>query len=314
MRAKRARSFTVAALAAAGLLAAGGQPAAAAGPYPVEYHFGAGFVKGFFSPDRPPAGANDPSCRPSAAHPAPVVLVHGTLENMNDYWGGAAPLLANAGYCVHAFSYGGAAGSPVQGTGPIAASAGDLAAFVDTVLAATGAREVDLVGHSQGGGLMARYYLKNLGGAAKVGKLVGIAPNNSGTTLDGITELGRTLHILEPANELLDNLCAACVEQEIGSPFLAALDAGGQTVPGVDYTVIATRFDEVVTPYTNAFLPAGPHVTNLTVQDQCPLDATDHLEIGYDPIALTDVLNALDPAHPRPIPCQVVLPVTGPLL
>nr|WP_306454356.1 hypothetical protein [Streptomyces sp. TLI_235] len=70
MRAKRARSFTVAALAAAGLLAAGGQPAAAAGPYPVEYHFGAGFVKGFFSPDRPPAGANDPSCRPSAAHPA----------------------------------------------------------------------------------------------------------------------------------------------------------------------------------------------------------------------------------------------------
>ncbi|MEW1912464.1 hypothetical protein AB0442_29180 [Kitasatospora sp. NPDC085895] len=46
----------------------------------------------------------------------------------------------------------------------------------------------------------------------------------------------------------------------------------------------------------------------------CPLDATDHLEIGYDPIALTDVLNALDPAHPRPIPCQVVLPVTGPLL
>ncbi|MEV7177422.1 alpha/beta fold hydrolase [Kitasatospora sp. NPDC093679] len=314
MGARRARSFAVAALAAAGLLAAGGQPAAAAASYPVEYHFGAGFVKGFFTPDRPPAGANDWSCRPGADRPAPVVLVHGTLENMNDNWGGAAPLLANAGYCVYAFSYGGAAGSPVQGTGPIADSAQDLAAFVDRVLAATGAPEADLVGHSQGGGLMARYYLKNLGGAAKVRKLVGIAPNNSGTTLDGITELGRQLHVLEPANELLDDLCAACVEQEVGSPFLAALDAGGQTVPGVDYTVIATRFDEVVTPYTNAFLPAGPHVTDLTVQDQCPLDATDHLEIGYDPIALTDVLNALDPAHPRPIPCQVVLPVTGPLL
>ncbi|MFD9127397.1 esterase/lipase family protein [Kitasatospora sp. NPDC059571] len=314
MRTTRVRVAAAVAAVAAVLLATGGPPAAAADAYPVEYHFATGFLKGFAAPGTAPAGADDWSCRPGAAHPDPVVLVHGTLENMNDYWGGAAPLLANAGYCVFAFNYGGSsATSPIQGTGAVAGSAGQLAAFVDRVRRATGAAEVDLVSHSQGG-LTARYYLKNLGGAAEVSKLVALAPPNHGTTLDGITELGRQLHILSPADDFLAGPCQGCVDQEVGSPFLAALNAGGETVPGVEYTVIATQADEVVTPYSSAFLPAGPHVVNLTVQDQCPLDATDHLELGYDPVALTDVLNALDPAHPRSVPCRIVLPITGPVL
>lgn len=48
-------------------------------------------------------------------------------------------------------------------------SAAQLSAFVDKVLSATNATKVDLVGHSQGS-LMPRYYLKFLGGQAKVGK------------------------------------------------------------------------------------------------------------------------------------------------
>ncbi|MEU8513962.1 hypothetical protein AB0C76_20575 [Kitasatospora sp. NPDC048722] len=43
-------------------------------------------------------------------------------------------------------------------------------------------------------------------------------------------------------------------------------------------------------------------------------DATDHLEGAYDPVALADVRNALDPVHPVPVPCKPVLPVLGPLL
>jgi hypothetical protein len=58
-----------------------------------------------------------------------VLLVHGTLENMNDNWQAAAPILANHGYCVFAFNYGGSsAGADFQGTGDIAASAWQLAA------------------------------------------------------------------------------------------------------------------------------------------------------------------------------------------
>ncbi|RAG84503.1 lipase [Streptacidiphilus pinicola] len=308
---RRGTMGVTAAMIAVGAFAA--QPAAAAW-YPVNYHFGTGFTAGFFFPGSAPAGANDWSCQPSAAHPEPVVLVHGTLESGNDNWGGAAPLLADNGYCVYTFDYGGpGASSPIQGVGAIEDGAAVLSSFVDQVRAATGATKVDLVGHSQGG-MMPRYYIKNLGGADKVAKLVALSPTNQGTTLDGITEFGRQLGLLEPANAFLSGPCAACVEQEIGSPFLTALNAGGETVPGIDYTVVGTKDDEVVTPYTNAFLPAAPNVTNITVQDQCGLDQSDHLEIAYDPVALTDMLNALDPAHPQPVPCEVVLPVTGPLV
>jgi triacylglycerol esterase/lipase EstA (alpha/beta hydrolase family) len=312
-RSGRLRVLAVAAAGAMGLAVAGAQPATASSSYPVNYDFATGVLAGALTPTVAPPGANNWSCRPSATHPYPVVLVNGTFANMHDNWAGASPLLANNGYCVFAFNYGGSSTDAIlQGTGDIATSAGQLAAFVDRVTAATGVAKVDLVGHSQGG-MMPRYYIKNLGGAAKVDKLVALAPSNNGTTLDGITELGEQLNIIDPINGLLNGPCAACTEQEEGSPFLTALNAGGETVPGVQYTVIESVDDEVVTPYTNAFLPAAPNVTDILLQNQCLLDSTDHLEIAADPIALTDVLNALDPAHKRGVPCEVVLPVTGPL-
>jgi triacylglycerol esterase/lipase EstA (alpha/beta hydrolase family) len=315
LRSGRLRVLAAAAAGAVGLAVAvaGAQPASASASYPVNYNFATGLLAGAFTPTVAPPGANNWSCRPSAAHPQPVVLVNGTFANMHDNWAGASPLLADNGYCVFTFNYGGSSPTAIlQGTGDIAASAGQLSSFVDQVRTATGASKVDLVGHSQGG-MMPRYYLKNLGGAAKVGKLVALAPSNNGTTLDGILDLGKQLNIIDPINGLLNEPCAACTEQEEGSPFLTALNAGGETLPGVQYTVIESKDDEVVTPYTNAFLPAAPNVTNILLQNQCALDATDHLEIAADPIALTDVLNALDPAHPRNVPCEVVLPITGPL-
>ena len=287
-------------------------PARAASQLPVNYDFIAGATATALAPDTPPPGANNWSCQPTAAHPDPVILVHGTLANMDDNWQAAAPLLANNGYCVYAFNFGGtSATSPIQGTGDIAASAAQLATFVDTVLTATGASKVDLVGHSQGG-LMPRYYLNFLGGAAKVNDLVALAPSNFGTTLDGLTELASLLGASSAINGTLSEVCEACVQQEEGSAFLAGLNAT-PTVPGVHYTVIESVDDEVVTPYTNAFLPAAANVTNITVQHQCVLDASDHLEIAADPIALADMLNALDPASPVHVPCLVVEPVTGPV-
>ncbi len=306
------RTLTAAATAVL-VMVVGARPAEAAA-YPVDRHFGTGFLRGFLTPTVPPPGADDWSCKPSAAHPNPVVLVHGTFANMNDNWRGAAPLLADNGYCVYAFNYGGvSAGAPIQGVGPIEAGAAKLKSFVDRVLTASGARKVDVVGHSQGG-MMPRYYINRLGGAAKVDKLVGLSPSNHGTTLGGLTELAARLRLLRPADSFLVAACAACVQQQRGSAFLTALNSDGETAPGVHYTVIATRWDEVITPYTSSFLAPAPNVTGITVQDQCSGDLADHLEIAYDPIALTDVLNALDPAHPRAVPCEVVLPVTGPLL
>lgn len=242
------------------------------------------------------AGANDFSCRPSQAHPFPVVLVHGTFANASS-WSAISPQLAAAGYCVFALNYGCQALGPVIcATGEIAESAGQLSAFVDRVLAATHASRVDIVGHSQGG-MMPRYYLRFLGGAAKVHRLVGLAPSNHGTTVDGLQALASAL------SGFIN--CDACTEQLQGSAFLSRLNAGGDTVAGVQYTVIETRFDEVVTPFTSAFL-SGPAVTNILLQDRCPVDLTGHVNIVIDPNAIGWVRSALDPAVPAPR-CTVFL-------
>jgi triacylglycerol esterase/lipase EstA (alpha/beta hydrolase family) len=260
------------------------------------------------SPTASPPGANNWSCRPTAAHPRPVILVHGTFENMADNWQALSPLLFNNGYCVFALNYGGFDGSDAIGidaTGPIETSAQQLSAFVAKVLTATRAKKVDLVGHSQGG-MMPRYYLKFDGGASKVNALIGLAPSNHGTTLDGLEALTSQI----PGASHQTSTCPACSEQMAGSSFLTKLNAGGDTVAGVRYTVIESQNDEVVTPYTSAFL-TGPNVTNILLQSQCSLDQGEHLSMAYDHIADQDVLNALDPATAKTAPCTPVAPVVG---
>jgi triacylglycerol lipase len=231
-----------------------------------------------------PPGANDFACRPTAAHPSPVVLVHGTFEGAADNWLTVAPQIKAAGYCVFALDYGN------RGTGDIPTSAGQLQHFVDTVLAATGAAKVSLVGHSQGG-MMPRWYIKFLGGAAKVDDLVGLAPSNHGTTSPGALITGETF-------------CPACLQQSAGSDFLRTLNAGDETPGDVSYTVVETSHDEVVTPFTSAFLAPGPNTTNILLQDHCPADPVDHTQIHNDPVVLRWTLQALgrtgpaDPSQP----------------
>ncbi|MFF3336007.1 esterase/lipase family protein [Streptomyces sp. NPDC002888] len=245
-------------------------------------------------------GWNDYSCKPSAAHPRPVVLVHGTLANSVDNWLVLAPYLEHRGYCVFSLDYGQLPGVPFfHALGPMDKSAEQLSAFVDKVLAATKTTKADVVGHSQGG-MMPRYYLKFLGGAAKVNALVGIAPNNHGTTLSGLTNL---LPYFPGAEDLLTAATPALAQQIVGSDFMTRLNAGGDTVPGVHYTVIATKYDEVVTPYRTQFL-SGADVKNVLIQDLCPLDLSEHALLGLtDRIAFHEVANALDPAHATPTTC-----------
>jgi triacylglycerol lipase len=74
-------------------------------------------------------------------------------------------------------------------------------------------------------------------------------------------------------------------------------------VPGpVNYTVIETRYDAVVTPYQSALLhgPAN-RITNVVVQDACPDDLAGHLTLPDDPVAVQWVEEALagnGPANP----------------
>ena len=82
----------------------------------------------------PPSGANDFSCKPSAVHPRPIVLVHGLSANMQLNWSYLAPKLKERGYCVFALTYGlDPRISAVNGPGgviPIEQSSAELNGFV----------------------------------------------------------------------------------------------------------------------------------------------------------------------------------------
>jgi triacylglycerol lipase len=311
--AKRARLRALA--AAAGItvaLLAAAAPAFA--QYPVSYDFSKGILAQAQTPNSPPPGANDFSCRPEPGE-EPVVLVHGLLANQTDNWQTYSPLLANRGYCVFSLTYGTKPDLAFPGYQPggvkkMEESAEELSAFVEQVLAATGATKVDIVGHSEGS-LMPNYYVKYLGGAQRVDDYVGITPIWHGTNPAGLATLSQlaTAFGLPPGSlPVIDSSCESCRQFLQGSEFIAKIRAGGVAAPGVTYTNLITRNDELVVPYTSG-IEQG--MTNIIVQQQCLLDQAEHVSMAADPVVAQDILNALDPAHAQPVPCTLVLPLIG---
>jgi len=273
--------------------------------YPVPYNFLPYAVIG--GADENPPGANDWTCRPSRKHPRPVVLVHGLMGNKSTNWQTYAPLLANEGYCVFALTYGDKP-APSRGTfGGLAAmqkSAEELKAFVAKVLAATGADEVDLVGHSEGT-LMPNYYVKFLGGARYVNRYVSIAPLWHGTQA---AVLASVASATGQDTEGFTPLCTACAQFAPDSKFMKKMRAGGVAVPGVEYTNIVTRYDELVLPYTSG-IEKG--MRNVVLQDGCETDFSEHFQIVSDRRVSVIVLNELQPGLDRRVPCEVVAPFIG---
>ena len=266
----------------------------------------------------PPAGANNFSCKPSAPHPDPVVLVHGLGATMAENWPYISPILAKHGYCVFALTYGIDPRLPfpvIGGTIPIEQSAPELGAFVDRVLAATGAQKVDLVGHSEGT-FMPEYWLKYLGGADKVAKYVAMTPLYAGTNvLDAATlrDMGEQYGLSQLAIGLMSQFCGSCQEFLAGSDMVKLLNSGpgGAAVPGVTYTTIPTTHDELVVPYTSGILNAT-NVTNEVLRDVCPNDISEHGAEAFDPVVAQLVLNALDLANAKPVSCGTLPPLLDP--
>jgi pimeloyl-ACP methyl ester carboxylesterase len=90
-----------------------------------------------------PPGSNDFACTPTAAHPRPVVLLHGLGATDSQNFSTLSPLLANNGYCVFSLTYGRQSALPpgfssIGGLQALEDSGPSVAAFVDRVLAATG--------------------------------------------------------------------------------------------------------------------------------------------------------------------------------
>lgn len=251
-----------------------------------------------------PWGANDFGCVPDAAHPRPVILAHGTDASAYIDWSAIGPRLVAEGYCVFALNYGGKPGATSFGTEDIVLSAHQIAGFVTQVRAATGAAQVDLVGFSQGANVT-RYYINKLGGAPAVGTWVGLASPTYGGVMYGLVPVAQQIPgALALAEKVIS---VAAVQQAQGSPFMLALNAGGDTVPGIRYVTIGSRVDEMIQPFGNIAL-RGPGAENVVLQDRCPADLTGHFHMVYDPFVADLLLEALDPAHaPAPVCVPVAL-------
>src|SRR4051794_10565452 len=117
-----------------------------------------------------------------------------------------------------------------------ATTASQIATKVNQILAATGAAKVDLISHSMGG-LSTRYYVRNLGGGAKVDDYVSLGGPNHGTNTASFC------------------FSTSCKEMRIGSSFLSALNSGDETPDvGVNWMTWWSPCDEVINPDSSVAL------------------------------------------------------------
>ncbi|MFC4942457.1 esterase/lipase family protein [Pseudonocardia sp. GCM10023141] len=250
-------------------------------------------------------GINNTGCRPSAAHPNPVVLLHGLgatyYEDINVLQG----WLAARGYCTFASTYGAYDGFPlVGGLRDIGESAAQIAASITTVLKQTGAAKVDIVGHSEGA-FQSLYVSKTQGITDQIDKVVAIAPPTHGTSFAGLYNLAYVFGQSErdTVDKALKTLgCPACSQLGTGGSAVATLNDGPVAQPGIDYTVITSKFDELVTPTETSFV-REPGVVNQYVQDFCPFDPVGHIGEAYDTNVWNMVANGLESTPNRKFLC-----------
>lgn len=175
-------------------------------------------------------GGDGPVAPPEKTARQPVVLVHGLGGSAAD-WDPVLARLRADGWSdreLAAATY----SSAISNT----SVAAQLSDKIDSVLAATGWDKIDLVTYSMGG-LSSRYYLKSLGGVAKVDAWVSIAGPNHGT---------------QTATQ-----CAqvpACAEAVPGSAFLSALNAGDETPGDVRYATWWSPCDGTIVPPESTIL------------------------------------------------------------
>ena len=283
---------------------------------PVPYDFLVSAVLGGLEINGNAPGANKWGCQPTQAHPRPVVLVHGLMGNRSTNWQTYAPLLKNHGYCVFAITYGVPRGTPqgldqFGGRSRMQASSKELKRFVNRVLRATGARQVDIVGHSEGT-VIPNYYAKFLGGRPKIHRYVSLAPLWHGTNPAGLatlSEMGAPYGGTALIDQAMSRNFASGRQLLTHSAFMKKMRRGGTpVVKGIRYTNIVTKYDELVSPYTSG-VQRG--MKNYVVQDFCDKDYAEHFQIAADPVAARLVLNTLDPAHRKKVPCRLVLPFVG---
>ena len=192
----------------------------------------------------------------------PILFVHGYAGNGGNWQAMKARFVADGWSAAGLFS------CNYSFTASNASSATEIAAQVDEILRSTGASRVDIIAFSMGS-ISSRYYLRNLGGSAKVDAWVSLAGPNHGT--DAVEY----------------NNCAftPCREIAPGSAFLAELNSGDETPGLVRYATWRSPCDTTINPDQSVVLLGATN--NLA-------GCISHLDMLVDPAVYAQVRAFVD--------------------
>jgi triacylglycerol esterase/lipase EstA (alpha/beta hydrolase family) len=193
--------------------------------------------------------SRDPAVQPvPQATPGPVLLVPG--------YGGSTTALEALAEELRAQGRDAVVVSlPGHGYGDLGGQAEALGKAAVLEQQRTGARSVDVVGFSAGG-VVARAWVRDHGGAGLARRIVTLGSPHHGTDLAGL------------AGDLAGDSCpVACQQLEPDSDFLRHLNAGDETPVGPLWVSIWTTDDKTVVPPTSADLAGA---LDFSIQSVCP--------------------------------------------
>ena len=210
------------------------------------------------------------------SRPGPVIVVPG--------YGGTAsdldPLVAQLrrqGRTVVAFE-------PTEGaTGDLRVQARRLADQATSAMDEADAESVDVVGYSAGG-VIARLFVRDEGGASVVRRVLTLGSPHHGTEVAAL------------AQDAAGGCPTGCEQLATGSDLLRRLNAGDETPAGPRWVTVRTEQDRTVTPTNSAELEGA---LNIEVQDVCVGSTTSHGELPGDPVVLATLRSALGADAPR---------------
>lgn len=197
----------------------------------------------------------DPAATASAGQPVPsspttVVLVPGYGGTPSSVTALAERLRAD-GHPVAVVTL------PGDGTGDIPQMAAELDRVVTAALPTASA--VDVVGYSMGG-LVARVWARDLGGATVARRIVTVGTPHQGTEAAALAALA--------------GACPpACQQMQPDSELLGRLAAGDPTPAGPAWVSVWSADDETIRPPESSVLEGA---SNVRLQDGCPGVTVDH--------------------------------------
>lgn len=172
---------------------------------------------------------------------------------------------------------------PGDGRGDLRDQAQALSEAAGAAIARTGAASVDVVGYSAGG-VVARIWVAEYGGAGLARRVVTLGAPHHGTALAGIAE------------DVAPGACPlACRQLDPDSDLLRGLNSGDETPEGPAFVSIWTTLDETVTPPDSARLAGA---IGLTVQGVCADSRVTHSGLVTDPLVAAMVAEQLRTTPP----------------